>query len=93
MDSDEEIENYIYTDDFVNEVCENCGYETNTVTHYEMCDYDHKMVANAQKWIRYIEYFDMVIDEYHRLCDEGYYVHKNWVVDELSKFEEWDNNH
>lgn len=96
MDSDNEKMEYYEYNDFVNDVCEKCGYETNTNTHYENCEVDTKMIENAKKWVRYLEYQDNIILELHRLTDEGYFIYSStnpnkWLINRLAEFEKYNN--
>lgn len=84
QDSDDEYQ--IVYNDFVNDICEYCHHELNSNTHYEMCDMDTKTLNNARIWIQYMDYQDSVIDEYHKMCDEGYILPKDWVITQLKKF-------
>lgn len=75
--SDSEEEFYHTINDY--EVCNKCGFYTDSYDHYYQCEVDHAAIAAAKKWVRYMELQDEAIDEYIRRHDDSYLVPSSFI--------------
>lgn len=54
-----------------NEYCNACRNFMGTADHFEKCEKDHEGIAEAKRWIKWMEMEDRAISLYHELEDEG----------------------